>query len=91
MTNGLFTLRLNDFYKGLIMAIYGAIGTVLYNLVIVNGFDVFSVDYVATGKMMVNVSVVVAIVYLFKNFTSTDKGSVLGVTPDLSAPSDNTK
>ena len=82
MKNGIFQLKANDFIKGLATAIYAAIIVTLYNVAIVNGFDFFTVNYVELGKSVVNVGGVTLLAYLFKNLTSTNDGSVLGITPE---------
>jgi hypothetical protein len=83
MKNGLFKLYSSDYVKGLVTAIFSAVITYVYYIVIVNGFSFFGVDYTQLFHDVVNVAGITFISYLAKNFFTTSKGSLLGVTPEI--------
>lgn len=80
--NGLFKLYSNDYIKGLITAVFAAVIVALYNIVIVSGFSFFKVNYHDLFQNMVDTGGITLIAYLAKNFLSTNKGSLLNVTPN---------
>lgn len=83
MQSGLFKIYQSDIVKNLINVAGIAILLSVYNLVIVAGFDVFKVDYIALFQQVVNVGVIALVTDLGRRFISTNTGSVLNVTPDL--------
>lgn len=82
MKNGLFTFDMNSWIKGIALAIITSIIVLLARVVLVDHFDVFTVDWVSVGKDALNTSIVAFVAYIVKNFISTDRGSVLGITPN---------
>lgn len=82
MPNGIGKLYKNDFIKGLATAVFSSIIVVIYQLTIVSGFDVFNTDWVSLFQNVLNTSIITLFGYLMKNLLSTDKGSVLNITPE---------
>lgn len=86
MRSDLFTLHLNDFWKGLVVAVFGAIGAslvvVLSNIINQPGFDVFLVHWTQVGRDALNMSIVAGwggfTGYIGKNFFSDKEGNFLG-------------
>lgn len=84
----LFTLKSNDWVKGLITAVLGsvivAVTTAFGAIVTQPGFDVFTVDWGDVLHNMINLMIVggyAAITgYLGKNFLTDSKGDVLGIS-----------
>lgn len=85
MKNGILKLRQNDVVKGVAVAIFSAIFAVLLGVVNSPGFDLFHLDWSGLLTQVLNVSVAAFFGYLGKNFFSTDKGSVLNLTPEDSS------
>lgn len=82
MKNGIFKLYSNDFVKSLVMAIIAAILVVVSTIVLAPNFDAFSVNWAIAGKDVINGSIIAAVSYLIKNLFTTDKGSILNITPN---------
>lgn len=80
---GIFTLDWASVADALVTAVVFAVFGALYNVVVVSGFDVFTADWVNIGHVMVNVGFIAAVVSLGQNFLSTNKGSVLNITPEV--------
>lgn len=80
--NGIFKLGWYDIVKGVAVAIGTAIITALYNLVILNGFDFYTMNWILVGHSMTNIGIIAGVGYLFTNLLSTNRGSVLNVTPN---------
>lgn len=77
----IFKLNVKDFFKGLVMAVLSAIIVALYQIVIVSGFDIFTVDWSAIVHNIANITSVVFITYLFKNLITDSQGKIAGVFP----------
>ncbi len=77
----LFTLDIQDFIKGLVMAVLSVVIAFLYQLVIVSGFDIFTIDWATLGHNIANLSTITFITYLAKNFMTDKNGKVAGVIP----------
>ncbi len=78
MKSELYRVASNDFIKGAVTAVLAAVITVIAGLVTQVGFDVFSADWGAIGKSVVNVSAVTFFAYLIKNFASDEDGKLMG-------------
>jgi hypothetical protein len=81
MKNGLFTLDWGSIADAVIMAAVTAVLVGLVSLVSTVGFNLFTADWAFIGKNMANLAFIAGVVSLGQNFLSTNKGSVLGVTP----------
>ena len=78
MKNDIFSINLKDIYRGLITSVIAGILTALYGIVIQSGFDLFTADWIAIGKLVLNSAVGAFIGYLGKNFLSDKDGKLLG-------------
>lgn len=86
----LHSVKLNDFTKGAITAIFGAVFMALYSVVNQAGFDIFTVDYNVVLQMTINGAIAAFMGYLSKNFftdanNQVDLGS-LGKYGDIDPP-----
>lgn len=79
MKSGLFKLYSNDFIKGLITAVFSSIIVTLYGVVVVAGFDFFTVDWNAILHNIINISGVTFIAYIAKNFLTDNQGTIAGI------------
>jgi len=82
MKSGLFTLDWGSIADAVGMAVFTALLASAFAAVTAPGFDVFAVHWVAAGKSIVNLSIIVGVSTLAKDFLSTNTGSFLGITPD---------
>jgi hypothetical protein len=82
MQNGLFSWDLGSIADAIVTAVFLAILVALYQVATTSGFNVFTADWRVIGENMVNVAFTTAIVSMSKDFISTTKGSVLGITPE---------
>jgi predicted subunit of tRNA(5-methylaminomethyl-2-thiouridylate) methyltransferase len=83
MKNGIFTLDWGSVADAAVTAVVLAVLGGLVTLVATaHGFNVFTADWKMIGENMVNVGFAAAVVSLSQNVMSTNKGSVLGVTPE---------
>lgn len=78
MQNGLFTLNSNDFVKGLVTAVVGAIAATIYGIVVQAGFELFTADWSAIGMLALKAAIIAFVSYLGKNYMSDSQGRVLG-------------
>lgn len=86
MASGMFSLKLNDFSRGLITAVLAAgllsAFTVLQAVVQAPNFDVFSVAWgTVLGSALnaaINAAVAAFVGYIAKNFVSDSSGKVFG-------------
>ena len=74
MNSVLFKLDSNDFVKGLIVAVLGAVFATLAQWFNMPGFDLATFDWGELGK----IAFMAGFAYLSKNFLSDDRGRVLG-------------
>lgn len=89
MKNGLFKLSLGDWGRGLLVAVLSpvvvAVTIWLGAIISAAGFDVFSVDWTALSRNLVNISIIAAYGgfsgYIAKNLMTDNKGVVLGIDP----------
>jgi len=70
----LFTLRRNDYVRGLVVAVLSAVLTWLLQVLEVPGFDFASISL----SECLRIALVAAIAYLAKNFATDDNGKVIG-------------
>lgn len=68
--NNLFNLNLNDFFKGLVVAVLSAVLQFLYQLIVAHGFDITKTDL----QQLLSVAALAGLSYLAKNFL-TDKST----------------
>lgn len=74
----MFKLNFTDVFRGLVVAVLtGAFLAVAG--VFGSGFDVFTADWVAIGKSMVNGGFAAFVGYILKNFLTADNGKILKV------------
>lgn len=74
MKSALLKLNSNDFVRGLIVAVFGAVLGVLQQALTEHGVDVTTYDW---GGIL-NVALTAGIAYLAKNWMTDDTGKVFG-------------
>lgn len=74
-----YKLTSTDWVKTLSTTVVVAVLTVVYGVVSQTGFDVFSTDWVAVGKLVVNTTVVTFVGRLMERFVTDQNGAVFGV------------
>lgn len=79
MQNGIFKLDWASVADALITAVVAAILTAFVAIVTTQGFNVFSADWLAIGKDMVNLGFIAGIVSIGQAFLSTNDGKILGL------------
>lgn len=82
MKNGIFQLDWKSLADAVVTAVATAVIVALVALVTTSGFDVFTANWVVIGKSMVNLGFIAGVVSLGRDFLTTNKGSVLAVSPD---------
>lgn len=85
-TSQLFTLNSTDFIKGAVNAVIVAVVVALYGVVSQAGahFDLFSVDWAAVGKLVVNSALVAFVGDIGRHFVTNEAGDIptpLGTIP----------
>jgi uncharacterized MnhB-related membrane protein len=70
MKSGFAKLNIEDFFKGLIVAVLSALVTFLYN-------TMESGEVVLNWKMIGTTSLTAALAYIIKNYLSNDEGKFL--------------
>ena len=70
----MFSLNVQDFAKGLVVAVFAAVITTLAAWVQIAGFSFSTIDW----KSLLSIALVAGISYLGKNFISDSNGKVLG-------------
>lgn len=83
MKNGLFTLDWASIADALVTAVVFAVLMAFYQLASTAGFDLFTADWGMIGHTMANIGFVAGVVSLSQNILSTNKGSVLNITPEV--------
>lgn len=73
MKSKLFNLKLNDWSKGLLVAVVAAVVAAFSTVFDADGFNMTQEDFLFVLKA----GVISGIAYLVKNFASNDKGKVL--------------
>jgi len=73
MNKELFKLGINDFLKGLIVAVVMALMQTAYQVISVDGFDLTGLDI----KEILIAGILAALAYLTKNLASNEKGEIL--------------
>lgn len=66
----MFTLNLNDLFKGVIVAVLTGAVLAIIGTVSVHGFDVFTANWLTIGRDFVNGGFAGLVGYLVKNFFS---------------------
>lgn len=84
MQNGIFKLDLGSVVKAVVTAVVFAVLTAAVTIVGQGNFDLFTADWIAIGHNMANIGFIAAVVSLGQELLSTNKGSVLGITPETS-------
>lgn len=75
----MFTLNLGDVVRGLAVAILTGAFLAVVGIIGANDFDVFSADWLAIGKTMVNGGFAAFVGYMLKNFFTGSNGKIGGV------------
>lgn len=82
----MFKLTLGDLWRGLVMAVLGAVTIAVlgvFSRVITSDFDVFSLDFIALLKELTNQIIIASYssgsAYLLKNLFTNDDGNFLGI------------
>lgn len=83
MKNGIFKLDWASVGDAVLTAVAGAVITGVVSVVGTSGFDLFHTDWVMVGQNMTNLGVIAGVVALGNAWLSTDKGSLLGVGPEV--------
>jgi hypothetical protein len=71
-------LGLNDFLKGVIVAVLSAIVVAIGAVVLSGNFDAFTTDWLTVGQNAANAGIVALVGYLLKNLFTTNDGKILG-------------
>lgn len=79
MKSSFLNLDLRDFANGAVMFVGAALLTLLGQLVLTPGFDVFTTDWVMFLKNAINIAIVTLVTYLIKNLLTNKQGEVLGI------------
>lgn len=74
MPSDLFRLNLNDFWKGMIVAVFAAVLTYVASAVNAPGFSFASLDV----NLILKVAVGALVGYLSKNLLTAENGKILG-------------
>lgn len=77
MRSKFMSLGKSDFAKGLQMFVGSAVIGAVYIKMQEGGFSVFTTDWVALGKQVVDLSVVSTVTYLVKNLFTNRDGKIL--------------
>ena len=72
-------IRLHDVAKGLVTAIIASVLVTMAGIAQQPGFDVFSVDWNATIKLVINVATSSFLAYIVKNLFSDKEGKFAGI------------
>lgn len=83
MRNGIFKLDLGSIADAVLTAVIVAILTALVGVVSSTGFNVFTADWASIGSNMVNLGFIAAVISIGQDLLSTNAGSLLNVTPDV--------
>ena len=78
MNSQLFSLNLNDFQKGLVVAVLSGLALPILAALRTPGFDVLHADWHQILVVGLNGAVAGLVAYLAKNFLSDSQGKVLG-------------
>lgn len=81
MKSGIFTLDWGSIADAVVTAIVSAVIVGLVSLVGTVGFNLFTANWIMIGQNMANLGFIAGVVSLGQSFLSTNKGSVLGLTP----------
>lgn len=76
--NRMFTINLSDLFRAIVVAVLGGALIAIIGIIGSSGFDVFSADWAAIGKLAVNGAFGGFVGYLTKNFLTDSSGKVLG-------------
>lgn len=76
--SGLFKLDLNDFLKGLVVAVLSGCALPILAILQTPNFDIHTVSWHAVWVLAENGAVAGFASYIIKNFFSNDQGQVLG-------------
>lgn len=74
----MFSLKLNDWTRGLIVAVFSAVAISIAGIFASSGFDVFNVDWRHIINLAIQTGAASFIGYMTKNFLSDNRGAVLG-------------
>lgn len=74
----MYKLSSNDFLRSAISAVFVAVVVGLAGIVGQAGFDVFATDWIAIGKLVVNMALATFVGRLAEKFISDKDGRVLG-------------
>lgn len=83
MQNGIFKVSWANVIDAVLTAVVSAVVVGLVALVGTVGFNLFAADWVMIGQNMANLGFIAGVVTLGNSLLSTDKGSLLGVGPEL--------
>lgn len=82
MNNGIFKVDFGSIVDAAIMGAVFAILAALVTLVSTTGFSVWTADWKMIGESMVDVGFISCVVSLGQALLTTNKGSVLGISPE---------
>lgn len=82
MQNGIFQLDLKNVADACVTAVVVALAGAALTLVSTSGFSLFTAHWVEIGKNMTNLGFIALVVSIGQALLSTNKGSVLGISPN---------
>lgn len=74
----MFTLKLGDIFRGFVVAILTGAFIAILGIIGAENFDVFTADWVAIGRTMVNGGFAAFVGYIAKNLLTDNSGRILG-------------
>lgn len=75
----MFTIKFGDVVRGLAVAILTGAFLAVVGIIGSENFDVFTANWTAIGKTMVNGGFAAFVGYILKNFLTADNGKILKV------------
>jgi hypothetical protein len=75
----MFSLKGGDVARGAVTAAFAGSFVVVGSVVLQSGFDVFTADWEAIGKMSINAGIASFFGYIMKNFFTDESGKMFGV------------
>lgn len=76
--NGIFTLKLADWQKAIVMAVFVGFGLPFAAAIQTPGFNVFTTDWHSILTLAINGAIIGGATYIIKNFLSDNQGKFLG-------------
>lgn len=78
MNSEILKLKLNDFVKGAVTAVFAGFFVSIYSIVSVPDFNLFTVDWQSVLSTAFNAGVSAFVAYLAKNYFTDSSGKFMG-------------